>query len=70
MSDSTPYPELIAELQRILAELESQQLDIDRVVTLVERSQAVIAECSRRIEQAAAAIAELDTDAEPPREIS
>ena len=64
MNDSTPYPELIAELQQILAELEGQQLNIDRVVTLVERSQQIIAECNRRIDQAAAAITDLDTDQE------
>ena len=44
------YSEALAELNRILADLEAEQIDVDQVSTKVKRAVELIAFCRKKIE--------------------
>lgn len=60
------YAAAVSELERILAELERSDVDVDRLATQVQRAQQLIAFCRDRIANARVhieqVVAELDPD--------
>ncbi|WP_425146914.1 exodeoxyribonuclease VII small subunit [Deinococcus sp.] len=66
---SSSYREAYAALSRIVAELESGEADLDRVLPLIEEARAAYAVCRGRIEalrlvMGAQSVPELDADSE------
>ena len=61
MTQDTPggYREAYATLARVASELEDGEVDLDRVLPLIEEAQAAYALCRRRIEAVRAALGEL-----------
>lgn len=47
--DELTYNQAVAELDRILREMQSDNCDIDRLAELTRRATALIAECRRRL---------------------
>lgn len=64
------YAEALAELERILAELERDAVDVDLLARKVQRASALIRLCRRRIADARveveSVVADLDRAAAPP----
>lgn len=58
MSDETPisYGDAIAEIERILAGIESSEIDIDQLGTQVARAAELIELCRERIQKAEAEV--------------
>lgn len=65
--DDTTYPAAMAELEQILAELEREQVDVDRLAERVARASTLIRFCRQRISNAQLQIeqvvADLDSNA-------
>ena len=59
-----PYAEAMAELESILAELERDDVDIDRLTERVSRAAALIELCRTRIESARLDVTRLVEDLE------
>lgn len=53
------FSHAMAELQRIVAELESDTLDVDQLATRVDRAAALVTWCRERIDSAQFAVAEI-----------
>lgn len=71
MTDPTPvealaYPEAIAELEAILARLEHDEPDVDRVTVDVARATELIVGCRARITAARLRVDEVVADLAPP----
>jgi exodeoxyribonuclease VII small subunit len=64
-ADPASYAEAEAELQAILAALESDEVDVDELTGLVERAKALITWCRTRVQTAEVAITELLSDEAP-----
>jgi exodeoxyribonuclease VII small subunit len=64
--DAIGYAEALAELERILNELEGDDVDIDRLAERVRRAAALIALCRKRIVAARADIDAAVADLELP----
>lgn len=68
--ESIPYAAASAELDRILVDLESDNLDVDVLAERVRRAAALIAACRERIASATIdvqrVVADLDPDQPPP----
>ena len=60
------YAEALAELDVILAELDGDDVDVDRLADRVERAQELITLCRQRITKAQVRVAEImNGDADP-----
>lgn len=57
--DSTGYADAVAELDRILAELDGDDVDIDTLADRVERAAELIALCRTRLDQARLRVSEI-----------
>jgi exodeoxyribonuclease VII small subunit len=51
-SESLPYEQALAELERIVATLESEQRPLDEALALFERGQALARRCASLLDQA------------------
>jgi exodeoxyribonuclease VII small subunit len=51
-SESLPYEQALAELERIVATLESEQRPLDEALALFERGQALARRCAGLLDQA------------------
>ena len=65
--DDTTYPAAMAELEQILAELEREQVDVDRLAERVARASTLIRFCRQRIANAQLQIEQVvaDLDSNP-----
>jgi exodeoxyribonuclease VII small subunit len=61
----TGYAEALSELQRILGELESDSVDVDRLAALVNRARTLIEFCRSRINTARLSIETVIADLDP-----
>lgn len=71
MTDPTPvadlgYPQALAELEAILARLEHDEPDVDRVAADVARASELIGHCKDRIQAARLKVDEVVADLAPP----
>lgn len=57
--DPEGFSEAMIELQRIVAELESDTLDVDQLATRVERAATLVSWCRERIDSAQFAVTEI-----------
>lgn len=57
--DPAGFAEAMAELQRIVAELESDTLDVDQLAARVERAATLVSWCRERIDSAQFAVTEI-----------
>lgn len=65
--DEVGFNEALAELERIVAQLESDDLDVDHLTERVERAAHLVALCRRRIEGTRMRVEEiLDRLDQPP----
>lgn len=68
--EAIPYAAASAELDRILIDLESDNLDVDVLAERVRRAAVLIAACRERIASATIdvqrVVADLDPDQQPP----
>ncbi len=53
------YEEMLSEVEAIIAELQSEDLALDRVVSLVKRGQALLAELKCRLDAVSLQITEI-----------
>lgn len=65
MADEIGYAQALSELDDILGELESDDVDVDRLADRVERAQALIALCRERITAAQVRVDEIIDAGEP-----
>jgi exodeoxyribonuclease VII small subunit len=61
---SIGYAEAVAELEEILAELESEEVDVDRLATQVKRAADLIELCRGRLGEARTEITRIVADLE------
>ena len=66
MADAPGYGEALAELERILAELEDDAVDVDRLADQVRRAKELIEICRARIDDARMEVTEVVADLGPP----
>ncbi len=66
MTEPQGYAEAMSELERILAEIEREDVDVDVLAARVRRASELIAFCRRRIEATRLEVEEIMTDLEPP----
>ncbi|MBA3803284.1 MAG: exodeoxyribonuclease VII small subunit [Acidimicrobiia bacterium] len=65
MADEIGYAQALSELDDILGELESDDVDVDRLADRVERAQALITLCRERITAAQVRVDEIIDAGEP-----
>jgi exodeoxyribonuclease VII small subunit len=65
VADEIGYAQALSELDDILGELESDDVDVDRLADRVERAQALIALCRERITAAQVRVDEIIDAGEP-----
>ncbi len=63
-ADGLTFEEALAELESIVAQLESGELDLEASLVLFERGQQLAAKCNTQLEQASLRIEMLTTDGE------
>ena len=63
MADEIGYAQALSELDDILGELESDDVDVDRLADHVERAQVLITLCRERIVKAQVRVDEIMGDA-------
>lgn len=59
------YAEMLVELESILAQLEHEAVDVDRLAALVARAQELVGRCRARLEGAQVEVERLLGDAGP-----
>jgi exodeoxyribonuclease VII small subunit len=62
--DESTFEEALAELEGIVAQLETGQLTLDSSLTLFERGQQLATRCNTQLEQATLRIEQLTADGE------
>jgi exodeoxyribonuclease VII small subunit len=60
------YAEALAELEQILAELDQDEVDVDRLATTLRRATALIDHCRGRIADARVEVERVAADLTPP----
>ena len=66
MAETPGYADALAELERILAELEDDAVDVDRLADQVRRAKELIEVCRARIDDARMEVTEVVADLGPP----
>ncbi len=63
-SQKLSYTEAIEEVERILAKMDSRQMDVDALAAEVKRAAELIAQCKKRLYKAEKDVAEVLADEE------
>ena len=63
-SQKLAYTEAIEEVERILAKMDSRQMDVDALAAEVKRAAELIAQCKKRLYKAEKDVAEVLADEE------
>lgn len=63
-SQKLSYTEAIEEVERILAKMDSRQMDVDTLAAEVKRAAELIAQCKKRLYKAEKDVAEVLADEE------